>query len=447
MSRILTNVSQIGVPSMETLKIEGTGSLKVPTGNNTNDGRYIRTSTTSLTFPGVVNARPADTITVSGTAYAPWYVIGAPIFIYSAASPTVWAEGSIVSYSHPNLEILFDNWISDAVFHNDWQIGSHLEMGSVRYNQTTSSLDLVVPVATNAEATIRTSDGSYATYLKLSATSGTFALPGDLILNGQEISYNTNQAIDATHNKKIVKLDSVGISRTFTVAAAGTLGAKFYAVLLNKNTGALVVNGTFEDGTTTLTLQKGQSVLIASDGATNKILFRSSGQVQTIQQGNNITVDSADPFNPIVHATIPLLVQGHGIVVDNSDVHNPVVSAKDFFIIPCSDEISVISTGDGKVTFRTPYAFALTGLRASLNVAQTGGSLFTIDIKRWNGTSFVSILSTLITFDNGERTTTTALTQPVASYTNLLDDEELRIDVTQVGDGTAKGLKVTLLGA
>lgn len=446
MSRILTNVSQIGVPQTETLKIEGTGSLKVPAGDNTNDGRYIRNSTTSLTFPSVVNLRPADTITVVGTVYAPWLVPGTPIFIYSQATPAVWAEGEVVSYSHPNLEILFDNWASDAIFHNDWNIGSHLELGSVRFNEATSSLDLVVPVLTNAETTIRASDGTSATYLKLSATSSTFALPGDLILNGQETSYSTNQSIDATHNKKIIKLNSVGITRTFTLASAATLGAKFYAAFLNVNTGALVINGTFEDGISSVTLQKGQSVLIASDGITNKVLFRSSGQVQTIQEGNNIVVDDSDPFNPIVHATIPLLVQGHGIVVDNSDVHNPVVSAKDFFILPCSDEISAISVGNGKVTLRTPYAFALTGIRASLNVAQASGSLFTVDIKRWNGASFVSILSTLITFDNGERTTVTATTQPVASYTNLLDDEELRIDVTQVGDGTAKGLKVTLLG-
>jgi hypothetical protein len=110
--------------------------------------------------------------------------------------------------------------------------------------------------------------------------------------------------------------------------------------------------------------------------------------------------------------------------------------------VAASDEISALTVGNGKTTFRMPYAMTLTGIRASLTTAQTSGTIFTVDVKQ-NG---VSVLSTLLTIDNTERTSTTAATPAVISTSALTDDSEIRIDITQIGDGTAKGLKVTLLG-
>lgn len=106
------------------------------------------------------------------------------------------------------------------------------------------------------------------------------------------------------------------------------------------------------------------------------------------------------------------------------------------------DEVSPVTVGTGKVTLRAPRAFTLTGVRASLTTAQSAGSIFTVDVKK-NG---VTVLSTLVTIDNGEKTSVTAATPPVISVSAIADDDELRFDVTQVGDGTAKGCKVTLLG-
>lgn len=107
----------------------------------------------------------------------------------------------------------------------------------------------------------------------------------------------------------------------------------------------------------------------------------------------------------------------------------------------CSDEVTAITTGT-KIKFRVPYQFVLTAVRASLNVAQTAGSLFTVDVKL-NG---VSIFSTLLTFDNSENTTTTAATPAVLSTSTLTDAAEITIDVTQVGTGSPTGLKVYLIG-
>lgn len=111
-------------------------------------------------------------------------------------------------------------------------------------------------------------------------------------------------------------------------------------------------------------------------------------------------------------------------------------------IIACSDESSALTTGTGKVTFRMPFGFTLSGIRGSLTTAQISGSLLTVNVKE-NGTT---ILSTKLTFDNTEKTTTTAATAPVISDANLADDSEITIDIDQVGDGTAKGLKISMIG-
>lgn len=111
-------------------------------------------------------------------------------------------------------------------------------------------------------------------------------------------------------------------------------------------------------------------------------------------------------------------------------------------IVACSDETTALAAGAGKVTFRMPYAFTVTAVRASLKTAQSSGSAITVDINE----AGVSILSTKITIDNTERTSTTAATAPVISDPSLADDAEITIDLDQVGDGTAKGLKVALIG-
>ena len=107
-----------------------------------------------------------------------------------------------------------------------------------------------------------------------------------------------------------------------------------------------------------------------------------------------------------------------------------------------SDETTALTTGSAKVTFRMPYAMTLTAVRASLSTAQASGSIFTVDINE-GGTT---ILSTKLTIDNTEKTSTTAATAAVISDSALADDAEITIDIDQIGDGTAAGLKVTLIG-
>lgn len=118
----------------------------------------------------------------------------------------------------------------------------------------------------------------------------------------------------------------------------------------------------------------------------------------------------------------------------------PIVVSREIQLA-CSDETTALTTGAAKVTFRAPRAMVITGVRASLTTAQTSGSIFTVDINE----SGTSILSTKLTIDNTEKTSTTAATPPVISDSAIADDAEITIDIDQVGDGTAKGLKVTIL--
>ena len=110
----------------------------------------------------------------------------------------------------------------------------------------------------------------------------------------------------------------------------------------------------------------------------------------------------------------------------------------EYICIAVGDETTAITTGTAKVTFRSPFAMTLTAVRASLNTASSSG-IPTVDIKE----AGVSVLSTLLTIDATELTSTTAATPAVISDSALADDAVLTIDITVAGTG-AKGLKVWL---
>jgi hypothetical protein len=112
-------------------------------------------------------------------------------------------------------------------------------------------------------------------------------------------------------------------------------------------------------------------------------------------------------------------------------------------IIACSDETTAITTGTAKVTFRMPYAFTLSAVRASVTTAPTGSTII-IDINEGGAT----ILSTKLSIDATEKTSTTAASAAVISDTALADDAEITIDFDQVGSTIAgAGVKVYLIGA
>lgn len=112
------------------------------------------------------------------------------------------------------------------------------------------------------------------------------------------------------------------------------------------------------------------------------------------------------------------------------------------FCVACSDEITDLTTGTAKVTFRAPCAMTLTAVRANVNTAPVGSTLV-VDINEGGST----ILSTKLSIDAGEKTSTTAASAAVISDANIADDAEITIDIDQVGSSTpGKGLKVWFFG-
>lgn len=112
-------------------------------------------------------------------------------------------------------------------------------------------------------------------------------------------------------------------------------------------------------------------------------------------------------------------------------------------IVAISDETSALTTGTAKKTIRAPRAFTLTGVRANVNTAPTGSTII-VDI---NVTGTGTILSTKLTIDASEKTSTTAATAAVISSASIADDAEITFDIDQVGSSVAgAGLMIHLIG-
>ena len=111
--------------------------------------------------------------------------------------------------------------------------------------------------------------------------------------------------------------------------------------------------------------------------------------------------------------------------------------------VAASDETTALTTGTSKVTFRAPsFATTLVDIQAGLSVAQAAGAtLVTVDVNE----AGVSLLSTKLTFDNTEKTTTTAATPRVISDSAIAANAELTVDIDALQAGSAAaGLKVFL---
>ena len=114
-------------------------------------------------------------------------------------------------------------------------------------------------------------------------------------------------------------------------------------------------------------------------------------------------------------------------------------------IYACSDETTAITTGAAKTTWRMPYPFQVLHVKASLTGAGTGTGTTTIDIND----DTVSILSTKLTIDATELTSTTAATPPVIAATGytILPDSSMTTDIDAIISGAdSTGLKVEIIG-
>jgi hypothetical protein len=243
--------------------------------------------------------------------------------------------------------------------------------------------------------------------------------------------------------------------RGFSTAGAPASGDKLYFYL---------------SGGTTATPAYTSSALVTQHP--NPVVADSAGRFPAIYLDDSVTyrvrhTDSAgttiadvDPYTipvPLDAETVrdaiaAFITAGDNITITHNDAANTLeidaaledAAPLEHWIIPITDTATAVGAGVSKYSFRAPFAITLPQIpRATLATAQTGsgaGGIITVDIND----SGSSILSTKLTIDNGETSSSSAATPAVLSDSAIADDALITIDVDQIGDGTAKGLNIII---
>jgi hypothetical protein len=268
--------------------------------------------------------------------------------------------------------------------------------------KTASDLEFKTLVGSNITITGGTSDVTITGGVGLSDGD-----KGDIVVGSSGASWTLDGGVVSTYSRTLLDDTSSGAWQT-------TLGISAFAQTLLDDTSSGAAR-------TTLDAQQLDATL------TSLAAYNTNGI---------LTQTAADTF------TGRTITNGGGLTITNGSgvSGNPTISMTESFIIAIGDETTAITTGTAKVTFRMPYAFTVSAVRASLTTASSSGTP-TFDINEGG----VSILSTKLTIDASEKTSTTAATAAVISDTALADDAEITIDVDVAGTGAA-GAKIYLIG-
>ena len=114
----------------------------------------------------------------------------------------------------------------------------------------------------------------------------------------------------------------------------------------------------------------------------------------------------------------------------------------DKIILPVVDQVRPVTAGPNQRALRMVGGFQLMDARAALATAQATGNPIEVDIQRGG----VSLLSGPLTFANGSLTTVGNPSVVPVGGVALADEDQVQIAVLQIGDGSANGLTVVLLG-
>lgn len=137
--------------------------------------------------------------------------------------------------------------------------------------------------------------------------------------------------------------------------------------------------------------------------------------------------------------SIAVTVDDHRIYISDT-VDWIQVNPKQALIVAVGDEVTAITTGTAKVTFRMPYRMKLTEIRGSLTTAGSGATI--VDVNE-GGTTLMT--TNKLNFDASETTSLDATTQPGITDADLADDAVITVDIDTAG-ASAAGLKVMLIG-
>jgi len=289
----------------------------------------------------------------------------------------------------------------------------------------------VIIVENNGSRSVWYSDGTAWTAPSVS----TVALSGITDMTSNARTFNS--AASYASMKTLLGLDLVDNTSDATKNAAS-------ATLTNKTLTSPTINGGTHTGLTNFALRN------AGTGAFDATVTHNG----TLTAGRTLTLDLVDGSRTLTLSGSLNIAGGNALTLTTTGstsltlptsgtVATTAQALAETFCVAASDEATALTTGTAKVTFRMPYAMStVTAVRGSLATAQTSGTVLTFDVKELGTTIF----STKPSFNNTSRTTVGASTPAVLSDTSLADDAEMTVDITQVGDGTAKGLKVCIIG-
>ena len=251
----------------------------------------------------------------------------------------------------------------------------------------------------------------------------------------QEVNYATIEAgMDDTSD------DSEDGHMTFNLIEAGTLSEY---IRLRAATRDVVINEQADD------------IDFRCEGSSDTNLLFVDASADKVGVGLNapktkLTVEGAFTLKEQADADADTAAYGQLWVHDDTpntlyftnDAGNDILLSEEVFIISLSDETSNLTTGNGKASFNMPFAMTLTGVKATVNTAPVGSTII-VDINEAGST----ILSTKLSIDASELTSSSAASAAVISDASLANDALITFDIDQIGSSTAgKGLKVTLYG-
>ena len=122
---------------------------------------------------------------------------------------------------------------------------------------------------------------------------------------------------------------------------------------------------------------------------------------------------------------------------------NLYVPIEQALIVAISGETTALTVATALTTFRMPFDFQLSDIKASLTTAGGTSGTTTLDINADGST----ILSTKLTIDDGDLTSVGATTKYVISTNTLSANSKITVDCDAItGAGTEAGGKITLIG-
>lgn len=330
----------------------------------------------------------------------------------------------IAGLADPNADrLLF--WDDSAGVYTHLTLGTNLSITGTTINATGSGGIASTDIDTSAELRALVTDESGTGALIFAG--GALGTPSSVTLtNGTGLPVSTGLTGLGTGGATFLATPSSANLAAFLTGESGTGNPVFSSV-----TDALDTRLTAAEVTWTIADPGADAILAWDDSDTGTEMQTWTLGTGISNVGDVLTLDS----DLVTWAGV---TPGTGVATflasPTATNFDAAVAIPDVWMIAFSDETTAITTGTAKVTFRAPYAVTVTGVKASLTTVSSSG-IPTIDINEAGTT----ILSTKLTIDASEKTSTTAATAAVISDTAIALDAEITIDVDVAGTGATGG--------